>query len=192
MPERPSKRSRQARDGPSAEVLADRLHNERVDFACSQGDAQICIVASNFSDKAFGKLLRKVSEASKGLVNRNSKIAAADIRAVSKEQAEIGAAAAAAAKASSKPHPSEASPKTKAMAVPSQPRTSQRLRRRWENKTPPARSTPSRSKLDASKKVAGPKHLATKMPATCLASSSPSPPLSRPFRRRLVSHFGWP
>lgn len=45
MPERPRKGSRDSRKGPSEEVLADRLHNKRADFARSHGKAQLCIAA---------------------------------------------------------------------------------------------------------------------------------------------------
>lgn len=69
MPERPKKRSRVSPDGSSKDVLADRLHNKRVDFTRSQGNAQLFIAASNASDKTFGNLLRNSSETAKYLLN---------------------------------------------------------------------------------------------------------------------------
>ena len=46
LPERQSKRSRDAPDGPSTNALADRLHNERLDFSRSQANAQLSIGSS--------------------------------------------------------------------------------------------------------------------------------------------------
>lgn len=92
MPERPRKRSRDSPDGPSEEFFSDRFHSERVDFARSQSNAQIFIAASNSSDKTVGIFLCKVSEAAKCLDNRHSKLAAADVQAASKAQAETAAA----------------------------------------------------------------------------------------------------
>lgn len=91
MPDRPRKDSRNAPDGPSEEALADGLHNERLNFAKSQSNAKLCIAASAPSDKAFAKLLRKVSEAAKCLGNRHAKIEEADVRAASSEQSQFAA-----------------------------------------------------------------------------------------------------
>lgn len=63
MPESSRKRPRVSLDEPYQGVFANLLQNERVDFARSQGDAQLCIAASNSSDKTFGNLLCKLSEA---------------------------------------------------------------------------------------------------------------------------------
>lgn len=60
LPERPRKCSRDTPDGPSEELLAYCLHNERVDFARSQVNGQLGISESNSSNKVFGNLLPKV------------------------------------------------------------------------------------------------------------------------------------
>lgn len=73
--------SRDAPDGPTEELLADRLYNERVDFARSQGNAQLRIGVPNTSDKAFANLLRKINETSKCSASRQAKKAATYIRA---------------------------------------------------------------------------------------------------------------
>ena len=94
LPDRPRKRSRDASEGPSAELRADRLHNERADFARSQANAQSVIAEASTSDKSFSNLLRKVSEAAKCLENRYAKLAATDQRANDKARADANAAAA--------------------------------------------------------------------------------------------------
>ena len=81
LPDRPRKRSRDDPEGPSADLRADRLHNERADFARSQGNAQSVIAEPKTSDKTFANLLRKVREAAKCLVNRHANLAASDSRA---------------------------------------------------------------------------------------------------------------
>ena len=99
LPDRPRKRSRDAPDGPSADLRADRLHNERADFARSQGNAQSVIAEAKTSDKTFSNLLRKVSETTKCLVNCHAKLSAIDTRSTKKDLADANQAAASAAEA---------------------------------------------------------------------------------------------
>lgn len=103
LPDRPRNRFRAASsapEGPSKQLLAERLHNERLDFSRSQGNPQLGISQANSSDKAYAKLLRKVSEASKCLVNRHAKLEEMEmkIRAANKDAADAAAATTAAAK----------------------------------------------------------------------------------------------
>lgn len=87
--------------------MVDRLHKERFDFTRSQSNAQLCICASFSSDRAFTNLLRKVEEAAKCLVKRNSKIAAAVARTVSNAKAEAANAATVAAAVAPTQSPSD-------------------------------------------------------------------------------------
>lgn len=99
IPERSQKRSRDSPKEPPEKVLTYSLQSKRVDFARFQGNAQLCIVASNSSDKTYGNLLRKVSEAAKCLINRHDKLAKANVRTVRKAFAVTADAATAAAAA---------------------------------------------------------------------------------------------
>lgn len=83
IPDCPRKRSRDAPYGPFKEVLADFLHNERVDLARSQSIDQVCIGASTSFDKPFANILRNFNETAKCLVNRHAKLSAADVRTAS-------------------------------------------------------------------------------------------------------------
>lgn len=80
LPERHRKRSHDAPDGPSEKLLTESLKNERVNFASSQGKAQLGIAESKSSEKVFGYILCKVSETAKCLVNRRAKLSATDVR----------------------------------------------------------------------------------------------------------------
>lgn len=93
LPERPRKRSQDAPDDLAVEVLADRLHNERVVFARSQANAQLGIGSPQSSKKVFTNLLQKVGEAAKCLVNRHAKMVATNYRAANKKEAEDATAA---------------------------------------------------------------------------------------------------
>lgn len=105
MPARLSKRSRDSPEGPPEELIADRFHNECIDFARSQGKAKLYIAASHSSDKTFGYLLWKIKEAAKCLLNRHSKLSAADVRVTSVERAANATAVKAAADAQPVPSP---------------------------------------------------------------------------------------
>lgn len=108
IPDRPRKRSRDALNGPSKKVLADRLHNECADFLRSQSNAQFCIGASTFSDRSFANLFRKVNETAKCFENRHAKLTAEDVRAESSEQSQYAAADITAAAATPTHPPSDA------------------------------------------------------------------------------------
>lgn len=88
IPDRPRKHSPDAPHGPSEEVLADLLHNERVDFSRLQSNAQLCIDASTSSNKAFANPFRKVNEAENCLINRHAKIATEEVRGASLMQSQ--------------------------------------------------------------------------------------------------------
>lgn len=77
--------------------MADRLHHERLDFTCSQSNAQLCISASYSSDKAYSNLLHKIRVADKCFINRHAKLAAACVWAASRTLAESAVAATVAA-----------------------------------------------------------------------------------------------
>lgn len=70
------------------DVLADRFHNERVDFTRSQANTQLGSGSPQCSDKAFTNLLRKVGEASKCPFNRHVKMVSTDLRPENKKEAE--------------------------------------------------------------------------------------------------------